>query len=225
MIADRTANNIILKVELRDDAGQPITGVLFSDVNLTLELWANESTAWGLRTLVDGTLGTYLSDSWKEIGEGLYEYGFPNSFIQPGQRVDLRLKYSTNAPQFDSISFLTSDSAKKVDFTISAPGIEITLDSEVLVYTKEEGIIVVFIADENIEAIPLKIIFETSDKVDVVVIPNESITKVGTEASVTLPSSLTVSAQQLSWSVRHATSERVYGTGTLSIVYAPEEDI
>ena len=98
------------------------------------------------------------------------------------------------------------------------------------IYIGEQDLTVEFTAvDENgdsydLSALPLVIIFEDTDKVDIATVADEDITKSGNVATITLPNILTASVQTVNWAIRHETSKKVYGKGSLSISYAPEQD-
>ena len=85
--------------------------------------------------------------------------------------------------------------------------------------------VIQFTADVDITAIPLTVIFEDADKLDTYIITDASLVKVGTDVTATLPSGFTDEVVSFNWAIRHETNLTVYGTGSISVVYAPHEDV
>lgn len=125
---------------------------------------------------------------------------------------------------YDLGSIGTNPGDQFLNFNINVPGASFQVDTSATVYIKETQVTVTFSANQNIEGVPLVIIFENADLSDFLVINDVDITKSGSAATVTLPTSFTANTISLNWAVRHATTKRVYGTGTFSVQYAPHED-
>jgi hypothetical protein len=103
MQVNTNETNLKLKIELLDDAGSPITGVAFSDSNLTVSYLLETGTSYIPTVLFAGTAGTYLSDSWVEIGDGIYQYCLPNAAIVANTATLLKVRYSPNRAQYDTV--------------------------------------------------------------------------------------------------------------------------
>jgi len=107
MLFPKDATNLILNVRLATDGETPITGVTYDSANLSVSwrLHTATGTSFTSPTLVEGTLGTYIANSWKEIGSGLYQYCPPNSAIASGGTTVLKVVYGSNQPRLDSLEF------------------------------------------------------------------------------------------------------------------------
>lgn len=111
-----------------------------------------------------------------------------------------------------------------IAFDIGVTTPNVGFDSSGFVYVKELNRTVTFTANTDIEEIDLVLVFENSDRTDVLVVPDEDLTKVGNVVTYVLPESLTQNEGTLIWGIREATDQTVYGFGQIQIVYAPHED-
>ena len=96
--------SLITHVRLEDDAGDPITGVAYNDGSLAVSYSLLSAGTWTTPTLVDGTLGTYLANSWKEIGGGLYQWCPPDAVVVANKATTVRVTYGANASQYDVLN-------------------------------------------------------------------------------------------------------------------------
>lgn len=103
MLFETTKQNLILRVHLLDDNDLPITGVLYSSGSLQISYLLESSGAWVSPALVDGVLGSYNANSWKEVGNGVYQYCPPNGALVTGTTTLLRVTYGANRPQYDTL--------------------------------------------------------------------------------------------------------------------------
>jgi hypothetical protein len=103
MLFPTNATNLIIRVLLKNDSDVAITGILHSNVSLSVGYNLQASGAWVSPSLVDGTLGVYLANSWKEIGAGIYQWCPPNAAIVANTATVIRAIYSTNKPLYDTI--------------------------------------------------------------------------------------------------------------------------
>lgn len=83
-------SDLIVQLVLRGADGAPLLGAAKEDVAITLVL-ASGSTV--TPTLVDGTLATYVANSWIEVGLGVYQFCPPNETLLPGTRNTIQLIY------------------------------------------------------------------------------------------------------------------------------------
>lgn len=99
------ATSLIRTVRLVDDAGDPITAVAYNDASLEVAVRAQSAATWTVLTLVDGTLGSYLANSWKADpdGDGLHQLCLPNSVVVAGTATNIRVTYGANPPQYDTV--------------------------------------------------------------------------------------------------------------------------
>lgn len=103
MLFSTNSASLIQRVLLIDDAGDPITGVAFNSGSLAISYNLQTVGAWVTPVLVDGTLGTYLENSWKEIGGGVYQWCPPNAVVVANTNTLVRAVYGANDPQYDTI--------------------------------------------------------------------------------------------------------------------------
>lgn len=103
MLFAANSTSLIQRVLLTDDNGDPITGVAFDSGSLALSYNLQAVGAWVTPTLVDGTLGVYLANSWKEIGGGIYQWCPPNAVVAANTSTLVRAVYGANDPQYDTI--------------------------------------------------------------------------------------------------------------------------
>lgn len=96
--------SLITQLLLTDDAGDPITGVAYDDADLAVSYRLVSGGAWVDLTLVDGTLGTFVASSWKEIGGGLYQLCPPDAAIVANTATAVRVTYGANASQYDVLN-------------------------------------------------------------------------------------------------------------------------
>lgn len=105
------ATSLIRTVRLVDDAGDPITAVAYNDASLEVAVRAQSAATWTVLTLVDGTLGSYLANSWKADpdGDGLHQLCLPNSVVVAGTATNIRVTYGANSPQYDTVEAVLVD--------------------------------------------------------------------------------------------------------------------
>lgn len=103
MLFAANSSSLIQRVLLSDSNGDPITGVGFDDADLSLSYNLQTVGSWVTPTLVDGTLGAYLENSWKEIGAGVYQWCPPNAVVVANTNTLVRAVYAANDPQYDTI--------------------------------------------------------------------------------------------------------------------------
>lgn len=103
MLFPKDATSLILKVGLFDDSDDPVTGIAYNDADLAVSWMLQTGTAFATATLVDGTIGTYLANSWKEIGNGIYQWCPPAGAIVSGQKTLVKIAYEAAHVRFDVI--------------------------------------------------------------------------------------------------------------------------
>jgi hypothetical protein len=227
MIADRNQENLIATFRFLDDDGSEITSLVWNTPGIEIGYKKYGATAWTNLTLVSGTAGTYLSSSFvaDPDGDGLYEIGVPNESKVAGHRTVWRFKYGAFQYRYDSIDYVSIPSAEtsNVTFEFAIPGVDVITSNAPSIYVKEQGIQVVFTANQDVSAIPLVVIFEDDAGTDSYVIKDEDLVKSGDTVTLTLPIGFTDEELSLTWGIRNRDTLRVYGTGTISVTYAPYE--
>lgn len=227
MIADRSQVDLYATIRILDDDGQGITGLAWNSPNLEISYKKYGSGVWTTLTLVAGTLGTYLSSSFiaDDDGDGLYQLGIPNEAKVAGHRTLWRFKHNANQYRYDSIDYVSIPSAEtsSVTFEFAIPGVDTVFTSESTIYIRELEVDVTFTANQDITAIPLVLILEDGEGVDHYVITDNEMEKDGDTVTVRLPSDFTESERSLTWGIRNALNQKVYGTGSISVTYAPYE--
>ena len=121
MIVDRDAQDLILLLRLTDTENQPITGAAFDDVDLSLEYMQPGDTGFSSLTLNSGTVGTYSSASWVEVGSGIYQFCPPNTMVVAGSYVVLKVTYSIYPAIFDTLMFTGNAGQVTVDMSQATP--------------------------------------------------------------------------------------------------------
>lgn len=234
MIVDRTRTELIATIRFLTDGvpsstnPAPITGLDYSDPSVLIGYKLDGDTSWNDLTLVEGTLGTYTDSGLIEDSDsnGLYELGIPNAAKIAGKSTLWRFAADSNGYRYSRIDYVAIPGEEgKVKFSFNVPGSDIIFtagDSEI--YIKETGLEFDFVANQDIESETLVIIFETADMVDTVIVANGDITKVGDTATIDMPSGFADDVTSVNWAIREATTKRLYGTGSISVTYAPHED-
>jgi hypothetical protein len=103
MLFAANSTSLIQRVRLLNDAGDPIIGVAHNSGSLEIAYNLQSDGLWVVTTLVAGTLGTYLANSWVAIGAGLYQWCPPNAAIVANATTLVRATYAANAPQYGKI--------------------------------------------------------------------------------------------------------------------------
>lgn len=103
MLFAANSTSLIQRVLLKDSNDDPITAVAFDDADLEISYNLQTAGTWVTPELVDGTLGTYLANSWTEIGGGVYQWCPPNSVVAANTSTLIRAVYGANDPQYDTI--------------------------------------------------------------------------------------------------------------------------
>lgn len=109
MQVGRNASSVRARILLLDAVNAPITGKAFDDVDLELEILAHDGVGYSAQTLVEGTVGTYLSNSWIEIDGGTYEYGVPNGSIVKDKQTVIRARVGSAPWRYLSIEVTAFD--------------------------------------------------------------------------------------------------------------------
>lgn len=160
MLVPANSNNLILSVHLVDDNGDPITGKAYNTAGLAVSLRGESEASYSAVTLVDGTLGTYVANSWKEVGLGEYQFCPANAAIVPGRETKIKIVVDSNAPLFDSVQARlpigSGSGDRQITFAISSgasavAGARVTVLSGSLVVsggtTDASGGLVVYVPD------------------------------------------------------------------------------
>ncbi len=121
MIVDRDATSVILLLRLVDTENQAITGVAFNDTDLALEYMQPGDSGFSALTLTSGTLGAYSSASWVEVGDGVYQFCPPDSFIVSGSFVTIRASYSIFPSIYDTLMATGNAGQVTIDMAQSTP--------------------------------------------------------------------------------------------------------
>lgn len=227
MIADRNQENLILNVRMLDDNGSPINSLVWNSATLEID-YKPYRGSWTPVTLSAGTLGTWSSGGFVEDpdNDGIYELGAPNASRISGHRTLWRFRFGGNNYRYDSVDYTAIPSAEtsEIEFTFSIPGSEETFTTDSEIFIKEQGREITFTANQDVSAIPLVLIFEDSERLDKYILLDGDLTKVGDTVTATLPLTFTDTEVTLNWAIRNASDLRVYGFGTIAVVYAPHED-
>ena len=121
MIVDRDATSVILLLRLVDTDNQPITGVAFDDTDLALEYMQPSDPGFSSLALTNGTLGSYSSASWAEVGDGVYQFCPPDSFIVAGSYSVIRVDYSIYPAIYDTLMATGNAGQVTIDMAQATP--------------------------------------------------------------------------------------------------------
>jgi hypothetical protein len=121
MIVDRNATSVILHIRLLDTTNSPITGVAFNDSNLALEYMQPSDTGFAALTLTTGVIGTYASASWVEVGDGIYQFCPPDSFVVAGSFVTIRATYDIYPAIYDTLMATGNAGQVTIDMAQATP--------------------------------------------------------------------------------------------------------
>jgi hypothetical protein len=92
------------------------------------------------------------------------------------------------------------------------------------VFIGETGRTLILTANDDVSAIPLRVVFEYVNKTDITIVEDGSLTKVAESVSLTLPAAVTAQVGLVRWAVRHAVDGTVYGHDEFNVSYAPLVD-
>ncbi|MCM2369635.1 hypothetical protein [Aporhodopirellula aestuarii] len=106
MIIDRNETQPRLVIQILSSTGSrdPITGITYDDVDLAVSELRPSASSWSTVTLVSGTVGTYLANSFAEIGDGLYQVCLPSASVSAGDTTHIRVVYAANDPQYGTMT-------------------------------------------------------------------------------------------------------------------------
>lgn len=99
----KDATDLLLWVELVDENNDYISNVAYDNSDLVFKKLSVGDSSFQTVTLVEGTVGTYLENSWVEISGGLYQFCPPNSWIVENQATLVQVEYPGVRDQRDLI--------------------------------------------------------------------------------------------------------------------------
>jgi hypothetical protein len=243
-VCPEDSSNVDIFIKIVDDNGDPIE-TDYDDEDLTIEYLKDNSTAWVPITLVTGSYSGYLSGKFVPVpdSDDLYKLSIPAGAINARKSTLLRVTYNTNRPQELVLQFvgprvypanwssmLISSGGKvatitvEPNFLINIPPTGLLISGGGQIYIKETGRELIFLANEDIEELPISLIIELPSRVDKLIVPDEELTKVEQTVTFTLPESLTDDVGSYNWAIRHAETNVLYGAGSFSVSYAPHVD-
>lgn len=228
-VVGESSVNLILPIRImEDDNITPVEGLTYATTGFSIDYKLPSDATWTNLVLVSGTNGTWSDKGFSEDpdADGWYQLGFPNNILLLGYPIQIRIKTAGNNYRYGFINPVSGSgsSGKSITFAFNIPGAEVTLTTSTTLYIKELQVQATFTANTNIEAIPLVVIFEKSDKTDAFIVADTDLTKNENVVTFTLPAGFTDDTDTFQWAVRHATTKRLYGQGSVTITYAPHED-
>lgn len=247
LVLNENAANVNVLLTIVDDNNNGIPDITFDDPDLAIYYFKDSATAWVELTLVAGTLGAWTANGFVELPDSNGEYllGLPAAAITARKTTMLKIVYGMNKPLRDIVAFVgspaypsnfavlaispegkVSTNPDNLEFSVIVPG-GVTLEEEnsnVQLFVKETDREITLVANQNIEAIDIKVVFETTDQIDLAIVPNSALTKSGVNAVFTLPDEVTDTVQVVRWAARNETTNVLYGQGEFPIRYAPFED-
>lgn len=113
----------VLDADATDGSGK--TGIAFNAAGLTCKYKRGNQASATTMTLVDGTVGTQLDNSWKEVANGVYQICPPDAAYASGRYSDIWCYGATDAaPMW-----------LRVVLTDSAPDVNVVSASDTAEYT------------------------------------------------------------------------------------------
>lgn len=103
MLFTTDAASLVQLLLVVDSNSDPIPSITFDDADLAVSYKLQAGAAWVTPVLVAGTLGTYLANSWVELGAGLYQWCPPAAAIVAGTSTAVRVVYAANPALYDTI--------------------------------------------------------------------------------------------------------------------------
>ena len=225
MIADRNQTELVATFRFLDDNGNAINSLAWDTAGIVIQYKPYLGT-WTNITLQQGVLGSWVTGGFVADGggDGMYELGVPNEARRAGHRTLFRFKLGAFQYRYDAIDYVSVPSTETSSLTMefSIPGTEETFTTASQIYIKELGRQITFEANQDVSLIPLVLIIEDGDGVDQYIIQDEDMDKTGGDTVViTLPDGFTAEEKTLEWAIRNRDNERLYGTGSISVTYAP----
>ena len=111
MLFSSDAASLIQVLRVVDSSDSAVTGIAFDDADLQVSYKLQAGSAFVSPTLVEGTIGTYLANSWVEISDGLYQWCPPAAAVVANTSTVLRLTYD-GFTQYDTIEPKLTSSAE-----------------------------------------------------------------------------------------------------------------
>ncbi|MCC9603516.1 hypothetical protein LOC67_23450 [Stieleria sp. JC731] len=99
MQVDRDATELILFIKLVDDSNDPIEDVEYDDTDLVIKYIQPGDSAFTTVTLVEGTLGAYVANSFVQVTSNIYQFCPPDSWVVDGSFTMIQLTYADGKPQ------------------------------------------------------------------------------------------------------------------------------
>jgi uncharacterized phiE125 gp8 family phage protein len=103
MLVPSTTTNLLISIHVNDDAGDPVLALAFDTAGLVVGYRREADATYQTITLVAGTVGAYLENSWAEVGLGEYQLCLPNAALEAGKVTKIKVETTGNSPQFDSV--------------------------------------------------------------------------------------------------------------------------
>lgn len=130
-----TSQKIHVFIQDNTKAAAGLAGLVYNSSGLTATYCRDGDTSRTPIAFVPGTLGTWVSSGFVEVGGGVYEIGLPNAALTQGNFVSLTLSGATNMSDYEEVIALeTNNSQDAVDAIdlLPAPPSAPTIAGEVL---------------------------------------------------------------------------------------------
>lgn len=99
-----TASSQNVQIRILNDSGAALSGLAYNTAGLEVAYRRLTDASDVVVTLVAGTLGSWDSGGFVEMGDGWYQFGLPDASIVPNQNTRLRVKTAGNNYRYDFIS-------------------------------------------------------------------------------------------------------------------------
>lgn len=242
------ATNLTLVVKLEQPDKTPILGVTHNTAGFSIFVLKYGSTVFTELNLVEGTVGSFVSNSWKEIGGGRYQFCPANSVLSGnGYPTWIYVATEGNPPiegRIDPCGFPsgnntilttmlqkltvleTGSSGSSPQFVFNIPGIApVAASTGSPIYIKEKGRTIQFTANRDLTDYDVQIIIEVNG-VDFAILDSTTpnFVKSGNTITYIIPDEWTEEVRTYVWAIRNKTNLHFYGQGSFAITFAPFED-
>ena len=93
MIFDRDTTEPVALFTLTDDTYAFVPNILFDDTQLSVQVLRPGDVTFSSLSLVAGTAGTYIPDSWVYVSRGVYQLCLDPQWVVPGQYAIVDVQY------------------------------------------------------------------------------------------------------------------------------------
>lgn len=235
MIVYRDAVDVSIFLDILNLDGSPKDNVAHntSDFFITVQRESNTPDTLTLNNSLTELDDSHVDEAFIHRGSQSYRLDLPDIFGGTPRWVDVwgEIPGGVVVPRRIDILTLPSSSPQvgNFQFNFNIPGSDVVNSTgNNRLFVKEKGKSFIGTANTSLEGKSLTVLFEGPDRADVFVFNTEDngdvLTINGNTLTLELPDDFTEVERQLTWAVRNTDNQHFYGSGSISVVYAPFED-